>query len=135
MKNFKFLVLMSVFVYNNTFLRRGQSLVEMLSNIVLKNTFLESQSIDPHVPLVRFVSCPATVIPGRNLRSPFLRTIDEDVASSSTASAAHEVFGNELPHEFTTIMLRNIPNKYSQHILLSAIDSRGFSGKYDFFYL
>ena len=126
---------MSVFVYNNTFFRSGQSLVEMRSTVVLKNTFLESQPIDSHVPLVRFVSCPATVIPGRVSVSPFLRSIDEDVASNSTASAPRDQFETDLQSNFTTIMLRNIPNKYSQHILLSAIDSRGFSGKYDFFYL
>ncbi|KAF4671741.1 hypothetical protein FOL47_001239 [Perkinsus chesapeaki] len=35
----------------------------------------------------------------------------------------------------TTVMLRNIPNKYTQKILLNAIDGRGFEGTYDFFYL
>ncbi|EER12764.1 heterogeneous nuclear ribonucleoprotein, putative [Perkinsus marinus ATCC 50983] len=35
----------------------------------------------------------------------------------------------------TTVMLRNIPNKYTQKILLNSIDGRGFEGTYDFFYL
>ncbi|KAF4712672.1 hypothetical protein FOZ62_026703 [Perkinsus olseni] len=35
----------------------------------------------------------------------------------------------------TTVMLRNIPNKYTQRILLNSIDGRGFEGTYDFFYL
>lgn len=34
----------------------------------------------------------------------------------------------------TTLMIRNIPNKYSQKVLMKLIDSR-FKDKYDFFYL
>jgi hypothetical protein len=33
------------------------------------------------------------------------------------------------------MMLRNIPNKYTQNTLLQEIDDLGFSGTYDFFYL
>ena len=35
----------------------------------------------------------------------------------------------------TTVMLRNIPNRYSQVSLLEEIDQEGFKGTYDFFYL
>ncbi|CAK9028663.1 unnamed protein product [Durusdinium trenchii] len=35
----------------------------------------------------------------------------------------------------TTLMLRHIPNKYSQSSLLKEIDFKGFQGKYDFFYM
>mmetsp|Transcript_103345 Transcript_103345/g.267292 ORF Transcript_103345/g.267292 Transcript_103345/m.267292 type:complete len:365 (+) Transcript_103345:86-1180(+) len=35
----------------------------------------------------------------------------------------------------TTMMLRNIPNKYTQNTLLQEIDDLGFAGTYDFFYL
>jgi hypothetical protein len=35
----------------------------------------------------------------------------------------------------TTLMIRNIPNKYTQKILMQTIDAQGFCGKYDFFYL
>jgi hypothetical protein len=35
----------------------------------------------------------------------------------------------------TTLMLRNIPNKYTQTVLLQEIDKLGFAGTYDFFYL
>eukprot|EP00438_Fugacium_kawagutii_P033090 Skav229603 [mRNA] locus=scaffold510:225750:228890:+ [translate_table: standard] len=35
----------------------------------------------------------------------------------------------------TTVMLRNIPNRYSQASLLEEIDHAGFKGSYDFFYL
>jgi hypothetical protein len=36
---------------------------------------------------------------------------------------------------YTTVMLRNIPNKYTQTSLLDAIDEQGFRGLYNFFYL
>jgi len=35
----------------------------------------------------------------------------------------------------TTVMLRNIPNKFTQASLLEEIDAEGFSERYDFFYL
>jgi len=35
----------------------------------------------------------------------------------------------------TTLMFRNIPNKYSQAGLLKEMDAHGFKGKYDFFYM
>lgn len=35
----------------------------------------------------------------------------------------------------TTIMLRNIPNKFTQARVLHDFDSRGYKGTYDFFYL
>ena len=36
---------------------------------------------------------------------------------------------------YTTVMLRNIPNKYTQPTLLQALDAKGFKGVYNFFYL
>ncbi|CAK0826305.1 unnamed protein product, partial [Prorocentrum cordatum] len=42
----------------------------------------------------------------------------------------------ELPlHERKTVMLRNIPNRYTQVMLLQLIDAKGFEGTYDFVYL
>lgn len=35
----------------------------------------------------------------------------------------------------TTVMLKNLPNNYTRDMLLDLIDSEGFVGKYDFFYL
>lgn len=35
----------------------------------------------------------------------------------------------------TTLMLRNIPNKYTRDMILDEIDSLNFKKKYDFFYL
>jgi len=39
------------------------------------------------------------------------------------------------PENGTTVMLRNIPNRYTQGLLLSMLDDRGFAGRYDFVYL
>merc|ERR1719160_780102 len=45
----------------------------------------------------------------------------------------------ETPHDapptVTTVMLRHIPNKYTQATLLLELDRMGFAGRYDFFYL
>jgi hypothetical protein len=38
-------------------------------------------------------------------------------------------------HEFTTLMLRNIPNSYSRNMLLELLDKEGFSGDYDLVYV
>lgn len=35
----------------------------------------------------------------------------------------------------TTMMLRNIPNKYTQKMMLEYLENNGFRGTYDFFYL
>lgn len=35
----------------------------------------------------------------------------------------------------TTVMLRNIPNRYTQGMLMSLLDDQGFHGQYDFVYL
>ena len=35
----------------------------------------------------------------------------------------------------TTLMIRNIPNKYTQKMLLNFMYQAGFEGKFDFFYL
>eukprot|EP00391_Amoebophrya_sp_Ameob2_P014096 CAMPEP_0178999248 /NCGR_PEP_ID=MMETSP0795-20121207/9946_1 /TAXON_ID=88552 /ORGANISM="Amoebophrya sp., Strain Ameob2" /LENGTH=847 /DNA_ID=CAMNT_0020691983 /DNA_START=515 /DNA_END=3058 /DNA_ORIENTATION=- len=40
-----------------------------------------------------------------------------------------------LPDSRTTMMLRNIPNKYTQPMLLSTLSDQGFEAKFDFFYL
>lgn len=35
----------------------------------------------------------------------------------------------------TSVMIRNLPNNYNRKLFLELIDSLGFAGKYDFFYL
>jgi len=36
---------------------------------------------------------------------------------------------------YLTLMLRNLPNNYSRNMLLSLLESEGFTGQYDFLYL
>ena len=39
------------------------------------------------------------------------------------------------PREMTTVMLRNIPNRYTQQMLVDELDEVGFALCYDFLYL
>lgn len=41
----------------------------------------------------------------------------------------------EVAASITTMMMRNVPNKYAQKVLLNEFDQMGFGGTYDFFYL
>jgi len=56
-----------------------------------------------------------------------------------TVAAAPPVIPDDpdmtIEENYTTVMLRNIPNKYTQSTLLQAIDEKGFRGLYNFFYL
>jgi hypothetical protein len=38
-------------------------------------------------------------------------------------------------HEHTTVMLRNLPNNYTQAMIFDLLDAEGFAGSYDFLYL
>lgn len=38
-------------------------------------------------------------------------------------------------HQWTTVMLRNLPNNYTRAMLLRMLDNEGFSGMYNFLYL
>jgi len=63
------------------------------------------------------------------------------MAPMGTHSGAHtfpsfERASTSVPREAaTTLMLRNIPQRYNREMLLEDIDARGFRGTYDFFYL
>lgn len=50
--------------------------------------------------------------------------------------APRDLSGNIIPTEIlTTVMLRNVPNKYTQSMLLSLLGEHGFDNLYDFVYL
>ena len=111
--------------------------MDQLSCLKLKNTFLELGERDENV-LHRATSCPATVsfdtdsgwVPG------YLHTIDESELTSLSCVSVQTRSSNKVqPERFTTVMLRNIPNKYSQSVLLEAVNLKGFRKQYDFFYL
>jgi len=58
---------------------------------------------------------------------------DREAPESSFVVHLDRVLGNL--DSRTTLMIRNIPNKYSQKMLLAAIDEHKFRGTFDFFYL
>jgi len=69
---------------------------------------------------------------------PSRRSFHPHHAQSVPKSENLEAQASELANKgrsVTTMMLRNIPNKYTQNTLLQEIDDLGFSGTYDFFYL
>lgn len=53
----------------------------------------------------------------------------------SDFSFAMEEAESGSPTARTTIMIRNIPNKYNQAVFASMLDKAGFKGTFDFFYL
>lgn len=44
-------------------------------------------------------------------------------------------YGDAQSEEITTLMIRNIPNRYTQKMLMEELDELGLAGLYDFFYL
>merc|ERR1719487_189195 len=50
-------------------------------------------------------------------------------------SGFEKITGRSACREWTTVMVRNIPNNYNRTMLLDLLDSLGFSGRYDFVYL
>jgi len=59
-------------------------------------------------------------------------------AQNSPGAEASPGFQNMAPAEWTevqTVMVRNLPNKYSQQLLIQELNGAGFAGTYDFFYL
>ena len=62
---------------------------------------------------------PGFSAPASNIRAPTVIPEDADMTKEEN---------------YTTVMLRNIPNKYTQPTILEAMDARGFRGSYNFFY-
>jgi hypothetical protein len=57
-------------------------------------------------------------------------------SGSKTAPAKLQNAEAQLPPaDATTVMLRNVPNRYNQQMLLTLLDEQGFKGIYDFVYL
>jgi RNA recognition motif-containing protein len=55
----------------------------------------------------------------------------------SQATSKHEINVNvkDWPHDATTVMLRNIPNRYTQEDLLEELTGKGFHAAFDYFHL
>jgi hypothetical protein len=81
--------------------------------------------------------------PAPKLRPPSI-SVDTRIGTSSSQSTQpstptpfthRPASSSDAKDERTTVMLRNIPNKYSQRMLLEEVNALGFEGQYDFFYL
>lgn len=63
---------------------------------------------------------------------------EQQVSSGPFPSPQKPISAENPPPEWgntTTVMMRNLPNKYTQHLLLSDINEAGFIGTFDFMYL
>jgi hypothetical protein len=74
---------------------------------------------DPPQPLTR-------------IRPPSIAVSQEQTSCLSTGPNTPDMKEQD---DRTTVMLRNIPNKYTQRMLLDEVNTMGFQGEYDFFYL
>lgn len=63
--------------------------------------------------------------PGSPKRKPW--------AGANLKPAPTENFVNE--DQYTTVMLRNLPNDYTRDMLMELLDGQGFSGRFDFIYV
>jgi hypothetical protein len=72
--------------------------------------------------------------PQLTVRPPIISPSNPLSSLPTQPNTPHQ-FMQEEPVERTTVMLRNIPNKYTQRMLLDQLNHSGFEGKYDFFYL
>lgn len=55
--------------------------------------------------------------------------------SASPTAASEKLFDGLKQQDCTTLMVRNIPNKYSQRMVLGVIHKYGFKGTFDFLYV
>mmetsp|Transcript_38517 Transcript_38517/g.101854 ORF Transcript_38517/g.101854 Transcript_38517/m.101854 type:complete len:420 (-) Transcript_38517:196-1455(-) len=83
-----------------------------------------------------------TVAPGNekgkgNRQQPVRVTNGQDAGKTAAAAKQPQPVSANLtpPGEPTTVMLRNIPNRYNSGTLIGLLDEHGFRGLYDFVYL
>jgi hypothetical protein len=91
--------------------------------LVVKHGFLHAQPHAPSGAKRRNKSCPPE-LPDVKPEEPKFRKI-----SFSTTDS------NDLECHVTTVMVRNIPTRFTSVSLLSVLDEAGFMGTYSFFYL
>lgn len=61
--------------------------------------------------------------------------ITTEKATTAPPAAPPAVTGSKSQEPVTTVMLRNIPQKYDRETLLDVLNQTGFAGSFDFFYL
>jgi len=90
---------------------------------LLDNPMMRQQTADPFEDGI-------ANIPNFDAKPPQAgrETLSDDVFDASTLPPPEW-------EDATTVMMRNIPNKYAQRMLLAEINHAGFLGAFDFFYL
>merc|ERR1712100_652780 len=83
--------------------------------------------------------CPAQKPPGTwGQTPPSMRASLKDSKHSTvpkTVNFAEEYAKNGRSGALTTIMIRNVPNRYSQRELINELKGLGFAGTFDFLYV
>jgi len=100
----------------------------------LNAALIEKHKLEPTMPKVFSVSSLSTMVPedldcdgvSRNFRHSLVPK-NIDMAKPSEASSLADSTS-------TTLMIRNLPNRYSQDELIDELESLGFLGTFDFFY-
>lgn len=80
----------------------------------------------PHAPPGNWAAVPAAAGAG---------ACSGEAWESSVPGEAEAPLEEEDESTFTTVMMRNLPNNYSRHMLLELLDSEGFTACYNFIYL
>lgn len=86
-----------------------------------------TQHVAPPVPSVTY-----TQIHQQQVQPPAQRLRLNSLLSGVVSGAPTAPLTREL---ITTVMLRNIPQKFDREMLLADLEDRGFKGLFDFFYL
>lgn len=108
-----------------------------------------AEATHQRLPTCGFTSAPAgwpsRGCPQQSGRATGNRQLGRGMRQSQEPSHFHVPRRTDLAKEYgtskehgqpiTTMMLRNIPNRYTQVDLIEEVDHLGFSGSYDFFYL
>jgi len=112
--------------------------VDFEQRVVMQPVVINSRARQPHE---LDDTSPSGWSPGYGTQSWF----QSDAFPSSTRSSsskklqkkatAMECALSENEEDYTTVMFRNLPNDYSQQMLLALLDSEGFEGLYDFLYV
>jgi len=72
--------------------------------------------------------------PGLPRSGPAMPQFQRAAPAGSRSHSSNEA-STPSPEDFTTLMLRNLPNTYTRDMLVDLLDSEGFAGMFNFVYL
>jgi RNA recognition motif-containing protein len=102
-----------------------ESIRGALPSKVAEHASLEARAHTVVADVATHAAAPGRLSERRQPARP--RRISAEAAASRTVAMSGETR--------TTVMMRNLPNDYTRQMMLDLLDSRGFAGHYDFFYL